>query len=259
MFGGLADQGPRVRGPAEVREQAARGRSPDHAVGPLRPRLRPVARQHVRQAVGRGERRRGQGRPHQQRPAPRTGASEVAAQSGHDLFQFLSPPATYQKQVDPVNDIVQEVRKKVGQMSRSPGRPPTTRGRRSSSASRTTTSPIRQYRQSYLGQAGVSLNTWEDVRKAAPKLKAIGHPVGLGMSNEIDSNMLLMSLLYCYGGFIQNEENRIVIGQGAIERARSRRSRSCATSTRTACRTRSSPGLPPRTTRPFSPAGSRWP
>ena len=35
------------------------------------------------------------------------------------------------------------------------------------------------------------------------------------MSPEIDSNMLLTSLLYCYGGFIQNEENRIVIGQGA--------------------------------------------
>jgi multiple sugar transport system substrate-binding protein len=38
------------------------------------------------------------------------------------------------------------------------------------------------------------------------------------MSNEIDSNMLLTSLLYCYGGYIQNEENRIVIGQGANRR-----------------------------------------
>ena len=38
-------------------------------MGPLRSRLRPVARQHVHQAVGRGERRRGEGRPHQQRPA----------------------------------------------------------------------------------------------------------------------------------------------------------------------------------------------
>ena len=72
-----------------------------------------------------------------------------------------------------------------------------------------------QYRKSFFEQTGVSLNTWDDVRKGAPKLKAIGHPVGLGMSNEIDSNMLLTSLLYCYGGFIQNEENRIVIGQGA--------------------------------------------
>ena len=38
------------------------------------------------------------------------------------------------------------------------------------------------------------------------------------MSNEIDSNMMLTSLLYCYGGFIQNEENRIVIGQGSNRR-----------------------------------------
>jgi len=72
-----------------------------------------------------------------------------------------------------------------------------------------------QYRRSLLQQTGVSLNTWDDLRQGAAKLKAIGHPVGLGMSNEIDSNMLLTSLLYCYGGFIQNEENRIVIGQGA--------------------------------------------
>jgi multiple sugar transport system substrate-binding protein len=75
-----------------------------------------------------------------------------------------------------------------------------------------------QYRKSFLEQVDGSLNTWEDLRKAAPKLKGIGHPVGLGMSNEIDSNMLLTSLLYCYGGFIQNEENRIVIGQGANRR-----------------------------------------
>jgi multiple sugar transport system substrate-binding protein len=75
-----------------------------------------------------------------------------------------------------------------------------------------------QYRRSYLQEAGVSLNSWESLRQGASKLKAIGHPVGLGMSNEIDSNMLLTSLLYCYGGFIQNEENRIVIGQGAPRR-----------------------------------------
>ena len=72
-----------------------------------------------------------------------------------------------------------------------------------------------QYRKSHLQEAGVSLNTWDDLRKGAAKLKQIGHPVGLGMSNEIDSNMLLTSLLYCYGGFIQNEENRIVFGQGS--------------------------------------------
>lgn len=145
-----------------------------------------------------------------------TGASQVAAQSGHDLFWFISPPSTFQKQVVPVTDIVQEVSKKLGPMSRV--------ARKSTYNPKTkqfygfpddyAPDPV-QYRRSYLQEAGVSLNSWESLRQGAPKLKAIGHPVGLGMSNEIDSNMLLTSLLYCYGGFIQNEENRIVIGQGS--------------------------------------------
>ena len=148
-----------------------------------------------------------------------TGASQVAAQSGHDLFWFISPPSTFQKQVVPVTDLVQEVSRKLGPMSRV--------ARKSTYNPKTkqfygfpddyAPDPV-QYRRSYLQEAGVSLNSWESLRQGAPKLKAIGHPVGLGMSNEIDSNMLLTSLLYCYGGFIQNEENRIVIGQGAPRR-----------------------------------------
>ena len=47
-----------------------------------------------------------------------TGAAEVAAQSGHDLFWFISPPASFQKQAIPVTDLVQEVSKKVGRMTR---------------------------------------------------------------------------------------------------------------------------------------------
>src|ERR687887_2426534 len=46
-----------------------------------------------------------------------TGSSEVAAQSGHDLFQFLSPPSSFQKQVIPMDDLVQEVTRKLGKMS----------------------------------------------------------------------------------------------------------------------------------------------
>jgi multiple sugar transport system substrate-binding protein len=148
-----------------------------------------------------------------------TGASQVAAQSGHDLFWFISPPSTFQKQVVPVTDLVQEVSRKLGPMSRV--------ARKSTYNPKTkqfygfpddyAPDPV-QYRRSHLQEAGVSLNSWESLRQGAPKLKAIGHPVGLGMSNEIDSNMLLTSLLYCYGGFIQNEENRIVIGQGAPRR-----------------------------------------
>ena len=49
------------------------------------------------------------------------------------------------------------------------------------------------------------------MRNAAPKLKAAGHPIGIGMSNELDSNMANIAFLMCFGSFIQNEENRLTI------------------------------------------------
>ena len=47
--------------------------------------------------------------------------------------------------------------------------------------------------------------------KAAPKLRAMGHPIGIGMSNEIDSNMALMAMMMCFGSFIQNKDQRVVL------------------------------------------------
>ena len=58
---------------------------------------------------------------------------------------------------------------------------------------------------------GEAPTTWENVRKAAPKLKAAGHPIGIGMSNELDSNMANIAFMMCFGSFIQNEENRLTI------------------------------------------------
>ena len=62
---------------------------------------------------------------------------------------------------------------------------------------------------------GVFPSSWDAIRKAAPALKQSGHPVGLGMSQELDSNMMLMSLLYCYGASLQNEENSASINSKA--------------------------------------------
>ena len=149
-----------------------------------------------------------------------TGASEVAAQSGHDLFWFISPPSTFQKQAIPVTDLVQEVSKKLGPMTRV--------ARKSTYNPRTkqfygfpetyAPDPV-QYRRSYPpGGRRQPQDLGRPSARARPSSSSIGHPVGLGMSNEIDSNMMLTSLLYCYGGFIQNEENRIVIGQGSNRR-----------------------------------------
>src|SRR4029453_2315808 len=133
-----------------------------------------------------------------------TASSEVASGEGHDLFQFLAPPSSFQKQVLPMDDLVQEGSKKLGPMTRV--------------AKRRTYNPKTKHffgfpdnyvpdpiqsRGSLWNQIDTPVRTWENIRQGAPKLKALGHPVGLGMSNELDSNMLLFAILYCYGGVMQ--------------------------------------------------------
>jgi multiple sugar transport system substrate-binding protein len=140
---------------------------------------------------------------------PATAASEVAAQSGHDLFQFLFPPSALEKQTIPLNDVVQEITKKLGKMTdvayKSSYNPKTKRYY--GLADNYVPDPI-HYRRSFWFNAGVAPNTWDNVRKAAATLKKAGHPVGLGMSNELDSNMFLMSLLYCYGASLQTADGQ---------------------------------------------------
>ena len=142
---------------------------------------------------------------------PARAAAEVAAQSGHDLFWFLAPPAQYEDQVISHNDIVQQVTKKRGRMAqvaqRSTYNP---RTKKYFAFSDTYAPDPVNWRTDKWGEIGMRPTTWENVLKAAPKLREIG-PIGIGMSNEIDSNMALIALMMCYGGFIQNEEQRVTL------------------------------------------------
>jgi multiple sugar transport system substrate-binding protein len=144
---------------------------------------------------------------------PARAQAEVAARSGHDIFGHLSPQAGLEDHVINHREIVEEVQRKVGQVG--------TVGRKSCFNPKTkkwhgfpenfVPDPV-QYRKDLFAQiGGKSPNTWHDVLVAAPKLKAIGHPVGIGMSNELDSNMALIALLQCFGGFIQNADARVTI------------------------------------------------
>jgi multiple sugar transport system substrate-binding protein len=151
---------------------------------------------------------------------PTRAAAEVASQSGHDLFQFLSPPAAYEDQVVAVNDIVQEVTRKIGPMGKV--------GRKSTYNPRTkkyfgfadnyVPDPV-HYRRDIWAEIGRAPNSWEDIRIAAPRLKAAGRPVGIGMSQELDSNMAMIALMQCYGGYIQNQESRVVINSKGTREA----------------------------------------
>ena len=151
---------------------------------------------------------------------PQRAASEVASQSGHDLFQFLSPPSAYEDRVIAVNDVVQQVERKVGKMG--------SVGRKSTYNPRTkkyfgfpdnyAPDPV-HYRRDLWGEVGIRPTSWENISRAAPRLKAMGNPVGIGMSNELDSNMALIALLQCFGAYIQNREARVTIKSKATRDA----------------------------------------
>ena len=151
---------------------------------------------------------------------PARAASEVAARSGHDLFQHLSPPAAFEDQVINLKDIVQQATKKLGPMKgvarRSAYNPKTKKW--FGWPDNYVPDPV-HYRTDWWGEAGVKPTTWDNVRRGAAKLKADGHPIGIGMSNELDSNMALIALMQCWGAYIQNANHQVTLNSKATRDA----------------------------------------
>jgi multiple sugar transport system substrate-binding protein len=151
----------------------------------------------------------------------RAGA-EVAAKSGHDIFGFITPPPTFEDEVIDHREIVEEVEAKLGKMSplveRNILNPKT--GKYFAFAEYWVPNPV-HYRLDLWNQveSGLKPATWDDVLRAAPKLKAMGYPLGIGMSPDDDSNFSLFSLLAAYGARIQNEEGAVAINSPATVEA----------------------------------------
>ena len=95
-------------------------------------------------------------------------------------------------------------------------------------------------------------DTWDDLRVGGKKIKdQFGNPVGLGLSQELDTNMAMRALLWSFGGAEQDENGNVddqleeddrgdEVHEGALQGVRDAR--------------RSSPGTRRRTTAASSPA-----
>jgi multiple sugar transport system substrate-binding protein len=137
-------------------------------------------------------------------------ASEVAAQSGHDLFFNLHPMAAYEDQVINHASIVKEVERKLGKyMDIAKKSTYNAKSKKYFAVSDSYVPDPVVWRKDLWNGVGEAPYTWDHVRKAAPKLKAIGHPIGIGQSQELDSNMALYAFLMCFGSFVQHPNNRV--------------------------------------------------
>jgi multiple sugar transport system substrate-binding protein len=143
------------------------------------------------------------------------GASEAAARKGHDLFLFISPPAAYENQVIDHREIVEAVERRHGKMiplaEKSILDPRT--GKYFAFSDSFVPDPG-NYRIDLWSQVGFPMgpDTWEDLLVGGRKIKEkFGNPVGLGLSQEMDSSMALRALLWSFGGAEQDEQGRVVL------------------------------------------------
>lgn len=143
------------------------------------------------------------------------GAAEVAAKQGHDLFMFLSPPAAYENQVIDHSDIYQECEKKHGKkvdVAEKSTFNPTTK--KHFAFSDCYVPDPGNYRQDLWSQVGYANgpDTWDQLYDGAKKVKAkFGNPCGIGLSQELDTNMAMRALLFSFGGSEQDEHGNVVI------------------------------------------------
>lgn len=135
-------------------------------------------------------------------------SAEIAKNQGHDLCMFLSPPASYEDNVIDHRDIYAECERKYGKPL--------------DIAIKSTYNPITKkyfgfsdsyvpdpvnYRKDLWDDVGVIPDSWDAIRDGGRKVKQKHKiPVGIGMSNELDSSMALRSILHSFGGSEQTAE-----------------------------------------------------
>jgi multiple sugar transport system substrate-binding protein len=142
-------------------------------------------------------------------------AAEVSAKKGHDLVMFLSPPAAYEKQVLDHRDIYAEVEKKhgkkIGLAEKSTLNPKT---KKYFAFSDSFVPDPGNYRIDLWSQVGFphGPDTWHDLLVGAKRIKdKFGNPCGLGLSQELDTNMATRACLWSFGGAEQDEAGQVTL------------------------------------------------
>lgn len=142
-------------------------------------------------------------------------AAEVSAKKGHDLFMFLSPPAAYENQVIDHREVYEEVQKKHGKPIELGLRSTyNTKTRKFFAFSDSFVPDPGNYRQDLWSQVGFPHGpaTYHDLLVGGKAIKEkFGNPVGLGLSQELDTNMATRAILWSFGGAEQDEHGNVVL------------------------------------------------
>jgi maltose-binding protein MalE len=141
--------------------------------------------------------------------------AEISARSGHDVIQFIAPLPQFEPSAVDLTDVTQEAEKRYGDQIDLC---------RKSSFNATTNKYYAyapgwvpdpgNYRRSMWEKAGLpdGPNSWEDLREGGSKIKADqAVQLGIGMSQEIDSDMAARGLIWSHGGAVQDASENVTI------------------------------------------------
>jgi multiple sugar transport system substrate-binding protein len=141
--------------------------------------------------------------------------SEISARSGHDLAQFIAPLPQLEPSVIDLADVTKEAEQRFGKqidLCRRCSLNPTTKKYYAYSPG--WVPDPGNYRKSMWTDAGLPNGpaSWTELREGGANIKAKQRvAVGVGMSQEIDSNMALRALLWSYGGAIQDTRDQVIL------------------------------------------------
>ena len=142
-------------------------------------------------------------------------AAEVQARQGHDVIQYIAPLSQFEPAMLDLRDLTDEAVRRWGpqlELCRKSTFNPTT-GRFFAYSPGWAPDPG-NYRRSLWEQVGIPQgpSTWEELLLGAAGIKRrTGIQLGLGLSQEIDSNMVLRALMWSYGASEQDAQQRVVL------------------------------------------------
>ncbi|TDO45029.1 multiple sugar transport system substrate-binding protein [Kribbella sp. VKM Ac-2527] len=142
-------------------------------------------------------------------------AAEIQARQGHDLIQYIAPLSQFEPSVVDLKDVAEEAGKRHGEQLalcvKSSQNPAT--GKHYAYSPGWVPDPG-DYRKSLWESVGLANGptSWEDLLRGGAEIKKSKNiQMGLGMSQEIDSNMAGRALMWSYGASIQNQDEQVVI------------------------------------------------
>ena len=141
-------------------------------------------------------------------------SAEISAGQGHDLVELLSPPSAFEPSVLDLTDINQEAVRRHGKQSelcfRSSYNPTT---KKFYGFCHGWVPDPGDYRKTMWEKVGLpnGPSTYQELLDGGTRIKReTGVQMGIGMSNEIDSNMAARAMIWSFGGSIQDKDENVV-------------------------------------------------